>query len=94
MATNARRLAKADYGLAISGVAGPTGGTEAKPVGTVCVALAFAPEGVSRAERYKESTAVARTFRFVGDREMVRDRSAKMALTMLRYRMLGEGMPF
>src|SRR5262249_31081496 len=40
MSTNARRLAKADFALAISGVAGPTGGTPAKPVGTVCIALA------------------------------------------------------
>lgn len=82
MATNARRLAKADYALAISGVAGPTGGTPAKPVGMVCIALAY-EEGVT-----------ARTFNLSGDREWVRDRAAKTALSMLRYQMLGKPMPF
>ncbi len=82
MATNARRLAKADVALSISGVAGPTGGTPAKPVGMVCIALA------------DEQGVVARTFNLPGDREWVRDRAAKMALTMLRYRLLGKEMPF
>jgi nicotinamide-nucleotide amidase len=82
MATNAKRLAKADVALAISGVAGPTGGTPAKPVGTVCIALAH------------EAGTQARTFNLAGDREWVRDRSAKMALSMLRYHLLGKEMPF
>ncbi len=82
MANGARRKSGADFGLAISGIAGPDGGTPAKPVGTVCIALAH-PMGV-----------VARTFKFPGDREMVRDRSAKMALTLLRYRLLGSMLSF
>src|SRR5262245_21640232 len=82
MATNARRLAKADLALAISGVAGPSGGTAAKPVGMVCIALAH------------EGGVTARTFNFPGDREWVRDRSAKMALTMLRYHLLAAQLPF
>jgi nicotinamide-nucleotide amidase len=88
MATAARRLAKADYALAISGVAGPTGGTPAKPVGTVCIALAS--EGATKVD----SIVDARTFPFTGDREMVRDRAAKMALAMLRFKLLGTAMPF
>src|SRR5690606_4638743 len=39
MATAAAALAGSDYGLAISGIAGPTGGTPEKPVGMVCIAL-------------------------------------------------------
>jgi len=70
------------FALAISGVAGPDGGTEKKPVGTVCIALGHRNGGV------------ARTFNFPGDREMVRDRSAKMALTMLRFHLLGNELPF
>ncbi|HEY7088911.1 MAG TPA: nicotinamide-nucleotide amidohydrolase family protein, partial [Tepidisphaeraceae bacterium] len=82
MATNARRLAKADVALSISGVAGPTGGTAAKPVGMVCIGMAH------------EGGVTARTFNFPGDREWVRDRAAKMALTMLRYHLLGKDLPF
>lgn len=82
MANGARERAGADFGIAISGIAGPTGGTETKPVGTVCFGLAH-PTGV-----------FTRTFVFPGDREWVRDRSAKMALTILRYHLLGQKLPF
>jgi nicotinamide-nucleotide amidase len=82
MATNAKRLAKADLALAISGVAGPSGGSAAKPVGMVCIALVH------------DDGMTARTFNFPGDREWVRDRSAKMALTMLRYHLLSVPLPF
>jgi nicotinamide-nucleotide amidase len=83
MSKNARRLAKSHYALAISGVAGPTGGSPTKPVGTVCIALAFDDN----------DPPISRTFLFPGDREWVRDRSAKMALTMLRYHLLGKPLP-
>ena len=89
MARSARKLAKSTYALAVSGVAGPGGGTDAKPVGTVCLALArpdpAGPLGAS---------VTARTFHFHGDRDMVRDRSAKMALTMLRFELMGKPLPF
>ena len=99
MARNARRLAKSDYALAISGVAGPSGGSEAKPVGTVCIALAFPPpppaEGrVEAARKDQEVPVLARTFLFPGERSWVRDRSAKMALSMLRFHLLGKPLPF
>jgi nicotinamide-nucleotide amidase len=82
MATGARVRAASTFALSISGIAGPDGGTPAKPVGTVWIALA-GPDG-----------AEARTFIFPGDREFIRDRSAKMALTLLRYKLLGEEVPF
>jgi len=82
MATGARQRARSTYALAISGIAGPDGGTATKPVGTVCIALAH------------EAGATARTFLFPGDREFIRDRSAKMALALLRYHLLKERPPF
>lgn len=82
MAHGARSRAGSTYALAISGIAGPDGGTPAKPVGTVCIALAH-PEGCH-----------ARTFLFPGDRDFIRDRSAKMALTLLRYHLLSERVPY
>jgi nicotinamide-nucleotide amidase len=81
MAEGAARRAKADIALSISGIAGPGGGTEAKPVGTVCIALAHV------------GSTDARTFHFPGDREMIRDRAAKMALSMLRFHLLGKPLP-
>jgi nicotinamide-nucleotide amidase len=82
MANGARDRARSTFALAISGIAGPDGGTPDKPVGTVCIALAHPGD------------AHARTFLFPGDREFIRERSAKMALTMLRYHLLGQKAPF
>ena len=82
MAGAARAAAPSTYALAISGIAGPEGGTPAKPVGTVCIALAH------------PDAAEARTFLFPGDREFIRDRAAKMALALLRYHLLNERPPF
>ena len=82
MATAARPRAASTYALAISGIAGPDGGTPAKPVGTVCIALAH------------PAASAARTFLFPGDREFIRDRAARMALTLLRFHLLEEQLPF
>jgi nicotinamide-nucleotide amidase len=89
MARGAATQSGAPYALAISGIAGPDGGTPEKPVGTVCLALAAPPP-------HGDANPIlqARTFIFHGDRQMVRDRSAKMALTMLRYHLLGKPLPF
>jgi nicotinamide-nucleotide amidase len=80
MAEQGLAAGRADYALAVTGVAGPSGGSAEKPVGTVWLALAVrrGPEVQVQAER----------FSFPGDREMVRDRSAKMALDMLRLELL------
>jgi nicotinamide-nucleotide amidase len=83
MALGALRNASADFALAISGVAGPDGGSAEKPVGTVWLALAG-----------HDGEVEAKRFIFPGDREMIRDRSAKMGLTMLRYRLMGRRLPF
>lgn len=87
MARGALKAADADVALSITGIAGPDGGTPTKPVGTVVLSLAWkSPTG--------EAVAKDRTFLFPGDRDMIRDRSAKMALTLLRYHLLKEPLPF
>ena len=90
MATGALRRSGSDHAVAISGVAGPGGGSDPKPVGTVCIAV------VSRAmpAAGMVTEPSGRVFHFSGDRETIRDRAAKMALSMLRYRLLGRPMPF
>jgi nicotinamide-nucleotide amidase len=77
MAAGARRVTKATYALAVTGVAGPESGEDAAPVGTVYVALAD-PE---------KTVAVHR--QFLGDRTRIRMFTAQMALDVLRRRLMG-----
>ncbi|MCS7314089.1 MAG: competence/damage-inducible protein A [Bryobacterales bacterium] len=77
LAEGTRARTSATYALAVTGVAGPSGGTDSAPVGTVFIGLA-GPEGV-----------VVRRFRFLGDRERVRAFAAQTAMDMLRRRLLG-----
>jgi nicotinamide-nucleotide amidase len=74
MAEGVLRLTDADLAVAITGIAGPTGGSEQKPVGTVCFALA-------RAQRFGGDT-VTFTERFPGTRDFVRTISAYRALSL------------
>lgn len=74
MAGGARDRAGVEIAVAVSGIAGPGGGSEQKPVGTVVVAVAD-PEGDT-----------VRTFRFPGGREQVKFQSSQAALDMLRRR--------
>jgi nicotinamide-nucleotide amidase len=71
MARGVRERLGATIGVAVTGIAGPAGGTPAKPVGTVAIAL----DG---------PTSVVRTFRFGGNRIMVRQFSVAAALDMVR----------
>jgi nicotinamide-nucleotide amidase len=59
----------ADIALSVSGIAGPGGGTEAKPVGTVCIAWGMHQRSVT-----------ARTFDFPGNRQEIRRRTIEEAL--------------
>ncbi len=80
MANGALRAAGVEMAIAVSGIAGPDGGTVAKPVGTVWFAVA-APE--ARAE-----AAVCELRQFGGDRDQVRrqtvEHALRLALTVLR----------
>jgi nicotinamide-nucleotide amidase len=81
MAAGIRKRAGVDVGVGITGIAGPGGGSEAKPVGTVCIAVDGVPAGASAKTG---SEATVRTFRFPGGREMVKAMSANWAIDMLR----------
>jgi nicotinamide-nucleotide amidase len=72
LAEGARRLSGAAWGIGITGIAGPTGGTPEKPVGTVHLALAGAAG----------TSAVQRLYR--GDRDRVRRQAAFEAIDLLR----------
>jgi len=75
MATNVRQLLGADYGIATSGIAGPTGGTPEKPVGTIWIAVATA------------SQTEARLLQLGANRESNIQRTSTAALNMLREKM-------
>jgi nicotinamide-nucleotide amidase len=77
MAEGARTRAASTYGLATTGIAGPTGGSDEKPLGTVYTALA---------SEYSET--VARKFLFPTDRETFKQLAAQAALDLLRRRLL------
>lgn len=72
MAKGVRNLMEADFGVATTGVAGPSGGTEENPIGTVWIGLA-SPSGV-----------ISKRFNFGKDRENVINRATIAAYEMLR----------
>jgi len=68
----------AEIGIGITGIAGPGGGTEEKPVGTVCISVA------------RDGARLTRRVRLPGGRGDIRDRSATTALHLVRRLLLGE----
>jgi nicotinamide-nucleotide amidase len=72
MAEGIKTRARADVGVGVTGIAGPTGGSAEKPVGTVVVSVVT------------ESDRRVRTFRFFGDRELVKFQASQAALDMVR----------
>jgi nicotinamide-nucleotide amidase len=83
MADGALERFEADTAVAITGVAGPGGGTEAKPVGYVCWCAKLA-----------DGSTLARDVRLPGDRAEVRDRSTTVGMHLLRRLLRGEGLDF
>ncbi|HEX5980253.1 MAG TPA: competence/damage-inducible protein A [Thermoleophilaceae bacterium] len=80
MADGALGRFEADVALSITGVAGPGGGTEAKPVGYVCWSAALA-----------DGTHLTRDTRLPGDRTEIRDRSTTVGMHLLRRLLTGDG---
>jgi len=80
LADGARTALGADVGVGITGVAGPGGGSEEKPVGTVCFSVA-GPDGAR----------LTRRLHLPGGRADVRDRSTTVALHLVRRLLLGDG---
>jgi nicotinamide-nucleotide amidase len=81
MAAGVRARSGTEVGIGITGIAGPDGGTEAKPVGTVALAI-DTPEG-----------ALVRTRRMLGGRDLIRAMAVHSALDMLRRLMTGRQVP-
>ncbi|SUA34329.1 CinA-like protein [Mycolicibacterium smegmatis] len=78
MATGAMHHFEADTAVAITGIAGPGGGSTEKPVGTVCFAV--------RAE----GASITRTLLLPGNRSDIRERSTTVAMHLLRRALRGE----
>ena len=72
MADGVRNVIGSDIGISCTGIAGPGGGTESKPVGLVCMALSAADD------------RAVEILMFRGDRDEIRHSSAKKLLTMLK----------
>jgi nicotinamide-nucleotide amidase len=68
-----------DFGIGITGIAGPGGGTEEKPVGTVCFSVSS-----------REGARLTRRLRLPGNRSDIRERSTTVAMHLLRRVLLGE----
>jgi PncC family amidohydrolase len=75
MAAGARRVLQSDVGVSITGIAGPTGGTEDKPVGLVYIAVDVAGD------------VAVRKFVFSEDRRYNKELSAQAALNLVRMSM-------
>jgi nicotinamide-nucleotide amidase len=75
MAAGARDISGSDYGIGITGIAGPTGGSSEKPVGLVFIGLSY--EDGCQAQRHV----------FSGGRDTIRHRAALTALNMLRLKL-------
>lgn len=76
MAIGVKKHAKTDFGISVTGIAGPTGGTEEKPVGLVYIALA------------DDIHVTHRKLMLPGDRHLIRWRASQAALELLRRRLI------
>jgi len=71
LAQNVRKIAKTDFGIGVTGIAGPTGGTPQKRVGTVFIAVT------------NKNKTISKKFHFSGNRTTIRKKTAFKALKLL-----------
>jgi PncC family amidohydrolase len=71
MAESVRKIAKTDFGVSITGIAGPSGGTTQKPVGTVFIAVS------------NKNHVICKKFKFSGSRGLIRNKSVLSVLKLL-----------
>jgi nicotinamide-nucleotide amidase len=76
MAEGIRERSRGNVGIGVTGIAGPSGGTEQKPVGTVAIAVV------------SEEASSVRTFQFLGGRDMVKFQASQTAMNMLRLMLM------
>ena len=74
MAQQVRKLAHTDFGIGITGIAGPTGGSIQKPIGTVFIAIA------------SKNNSFCKKFCFKGTRAVIRKQAAFKAIALLKQR--------
>lgn len=72
LAQQVRKIAKTDFGIGITGIAGPSGGTPQKPVGTVFIAVA------------SKNKTISKKYQFRGTRVTIRKKSSLKALELLK----------
>jgi nicotinamide-nucleotide amidase len=105
LASGAAERFSADVGIGITGIAGPGGGTEEKPVGLVCFSVYMrdgsrrdesprdgsSGDGSPRDGSRRDGSRITRSTRLPGSRSDIRDRSTTVAMHLLRRLLLGEG---
>jgi nicotinamide-nucleotide amidase len=76
LAENIRKIAKSDFGLSASGIAGPSGATKTKPVGLVYIGFS------------SKNKTYAKEFHFLGNRTQIKYKTSQAALDMLRRELI------
>ena len=72
IAKQVRKIAQTDFGIGVTGIAGPTGGTSQKPVGTVFIAIDT------------KNKNICKKFHFMGSRSLIRKKAALKSLELLK----------